>query len=228
MSSEKSTRRLQAIRERINSACEKSGRDPSAVSLLAVSKTWPVEKITPVVEAGQTLLGESRFQEAEEKISRLGDDLEWHFIGGLQRNKVRKVLPLFPVIHSISSLKLAKYMNRIAGELSLRPSVYLEINVAGEDSKGGLSLAETRESFAEIMTLENLKIEGLMCIPPAGDSAEDSRPWFRKLRELRDDLATAHDVPLPGLSMGMSGDFEIAIEEGATIVRVGSAIFGER
>lgn len=219
---------LQAIQTRIVAACERAKRPPSEVRLLVVSKTWPVEAIAPVVEAGQIAFGESRLQEAEKKIPLLPANLEWHFIGTLQRNKVRKILPLFPVIHSISSFKLAEYSDRIAGELALRPTVYLSLNLAEEESKTGMKEEELRENFRAIADLKNLKIAGLMCLPPFSADPENSRPWFRRLRELRDEMTAQHGVSLPGLSMGMSGDFEIAIEEGATIVRVGSAIFGER
>lgn len=219
---------LEAIRKRIISACVRVKRSSEDVCLLVVSKTWPVEAIAPVAAKGQRAFGESRLQEAEEKISSLPQDLEWHFIGALQRNKVRKILPLFPVVHSISSLKLAKYTDRVAGELGVKPVVYLELNLADEESKGGMSKAELRTNFSTFASLQNLKIEGLMCLPPNAAEAEASRPWFRQLRELRDEIAAAHEVSLPGLSMGMSGDFEVAIEEGATIVRVGSAIFGAR
>ncbi|MGE9267424.1 MAG: YggS family pyridoxal phosphate-dependent enzyme [Verrucomicrobiales bacterium] len=216
------------IDSRLTRACEKAGRERAEVTLLAVSKTWPVEAIRPVVEAGQVDLGESRFQEAEGKIAELPSSLRWHFIGHLQRNKVRKVLPLFPVIHSISSLKLARYTDRIAGELGLRPQVYLEVNIGAEESKSGFFADELRMAMDDLVALPNLKIAGLMCLPPQGEGAETARPWFRQVRELKDELRGLSDLPLPGLSMGMSGDFEVAVEEGATIVRVGTAIFGQR
>lgn len=228
MNDEDSITRLEAIQNRIASSCARADRAIEGVQLLVVSKTWPVEAISPVVSAGQRAFGESRFQEAEEKIPLLADGLEWHFIGSLQRNKVRKILSLFPVIHSVSSLKLAKYTDRIAGELGLKPVVYLELNLADEESKEGMSESELRTSFDQYLALGNIKIEGLMCLPPNANTAEASRPWFRRLRKLRDNLSTEHGIVLPGLSMGMSGDFEVAIEEGATIVRVGSAIFGAR
>ena len=216
---------LEIVREQVAAAAVRSGR---SVDLLVVSKTWPAEVVREAVEAGQRLFGENRLQEGEEKIPALPDDLEWHFIGGLQRNKVRKVLPLFSVVHSLSSMKLVHHTDRIAGELGLKPKVYLEVNIGGEESKHGFTPPEIRESLEEILDLTNLSLQGLMCIPPRVESPEEARPWFAKVRKLQDELEARGGVNLPGLSMGMSGDFEVAIEEGSTIVRVGSAIFGPR
>ncbi|MBK1828554.1 YggS family pyridoxal phosphate-dependent enzyme [Haloferula rosea] len=220
--------RLVGIQDRIRNACERAGRDASDVCLLAVSKRFPPAMIEPVVAAGQLDLGESRQQEAAEKVAVMSPDIRWHFIGKLQRNKARKVLEDFEVIHSVDSLKLAGHLNRIAGELGKRPKVYFEVNQAGEERKGGFPEEEFRRVFGELMALEHLEVLGLMTIPPQVDSAELVRPWFAKLRNLRDQLAAEHRCSLPGLSMGMSHDFEIAVEEGSTVVRVGSAIFGQR
>jgi pyridoxal phosphate enzyme (YggS family) len=216
---------LEIVRKQVAAAALRSGR---SVDLLVVSKTWPAEVVRGAVEAGQRLFGENRLQEGEEKIPALPDDLEWHFIGGLQRNKVRKVLPLFSVVHSLSSMKLVRHTDRIAGELGLKPKVYLEVNIGGEESKHGFMPQEIRANFEEILDLTNLSLQGLMCIPPRAERPEEARPWFAKVRELQDELETQGGMSLPGISMGMSGDFEVAIEEGATIVRVGSAIFGPR
>jgi PLP dependent protein len=216
---------LLRVRELVSRAAVRSGRE---VDLLVVSKTWGAVVIEEVIECDQFLFGENRLQEGEEKIPVLPDVLEWHFIGGLQRNKVRKVLQLFSVIHSISSLKLASYANRVAGELDLCPKVYLEVNIGEEEGKHGFSAGDVRAQIEEILAMSNLSVEGLMCIPPRGDSPEDSRPWFVKVRQLQEELELQTGRNFPGLSMGMSGDFEIAIEEGSTIVRVGSAIFGPR
>jgi len=216
---------LEIIRERVDSAASGVGR---TVDLLVVSKTWPAEVVSKAVEAGQVMFGENRLQEGEEKIPVLPTHLEWHFIGGLQRNKVRKVLPLFPVIHSISSLKLAGFTNRVAGELGLKPRIFLEVNIGAESSKEGFLPNQLRADLDEIAAMENLDWQGLMCIPPRAEVPEDVRPWFAKVRELQGELAEKTGLPLPKLSMGMSGDFEVAIEEGSTIVRVGSAIFGPR
>ncbi len=216
---------LAVIRGRVAAASARSGRD---CELMVVSKTWLAERVSEAVKAGQLLFGENRLQEGEEKIPALPENLEWHFIGGLQRNKVRKVLPLFPVIHSISSLKLATFTDRIAGELALRPKIFLEVNIGGEESKGGFSEEELHMAAEEISAMSHLNWCGLMCIPPRVEKPEEARPWFAKVRELQENLEKRTGRTLPELSMGMSGDFEVAIEEGSTIVRVGSAIFGPR
>ena len=216
--------RLAALRQRIDAAAMSAGRMPGEVQLLAVSKTFAAEDVAEAYAAGQRLFGESRQQEAASKIAALPADIEWHFIGGLQRNKARKVLADFACIHSVDSLRLAGHLDRIAGEDGKRPQVYLEVNVAGEESKGGFSPEELIAASASLAGFRNLETVGLMTIPPEGDS----RPWFAATRELRDQLRSASGLALPGLSMGMSGDFEDAIAEGATIVRVGSALFGHR
>ena len=193
-----------------------------------VSKTWPAETVSEVVAAGQICFGENKVQEAEGKIPALPTHLKWHLIGHLQRNKVRKALPLFGTLHGIDSLKLARYTSGIALELGLKPEVYLQVNLAGEGSKNGYVPEELRRDFDALLSLDGIEIIGLMCIPPAVSIPEEARPWFVKLRQLRDELTALSGHPLPGLSMGMSGDFDVAIEEGSTIVRVGSAIFGSR
>ena len=216
---------LAVVRGRVQEAASRTGR---AVDLLVVSKTWPSEVVRDAVEAGQLLFGENRLQEGEEKIPKLPGELEWHFIGGLQRNKVRRVLPLFPVVHSLSSMKLVRFANRVADELALSPKVFLEVNIGEEESKHGFSAENLRSDLEEILSCESLSVQGLMCIPPRVESAEEARPWFAKVRELQEDLEERGGRKFPGLSMGMSGDYEVAIEEGSTIVRVGSAIFGPR
>jgi pyridoxal phosphate enzyme (YggS family) len=204
------------------------GRDVKSIELIAVSKTFGVESIRDAFEAGQLVFGESKIQEAEPKIAALPGSLHWHFIGGVQRNKVRKLLQSFEVIHAIDSLRLASYADEIARELGLFPKVFLQVNIGKEASKGGFEWEKLRAEMENILTLGRLEIIGLMCIPPAGPDAESSRPWFVSLRETRDALEAEFRLKLPALSMGMSGDFEVAIEEGATHVRVGSAIFGKR
>jgi pyridoxal phosphate enzyme (YggS family) len=220
--------RLQAIRDRIHTAAVSCGRDPATVELLAVSKTHPVEVIRAAVEAGQLLFGENKVQEILAKAPQLPAELHWHLIGHLQSNKVRKVLPLVKAIHSIDSLDLARDVNRIATELGLTAKVYLEVNLAEESTKHGFKVEEVRANLEALHGLDRLNIQGLMCIPPFEADPELSRPYFTRLRELRDELEKSGGKPLPLLSMGMSHDFEIAIAEGATIVRVGSALFGER
>ena len=219
---------LREVGQRLAAACHRSNRNPADVGLIAVSKTFPAEAVREAAAAGQQVFGESRLQEAEPKIALLPGSLHWHFIGRLQRNKVRRILPLFQVIHAVDSLALASHINGVAAETGLFPKVFLQVNVAAETSKGGFDPAVLRAELPQLLALERLEIEGLMCIPPEGPDAESARPWFVALRELRDVLERDSGVPLPGLSMGMSGDFEVAIEEGATLVRVGSAIFGRR
>ena len=216
--------RLAALHQRVAAACASAGRLARDVELLAVSKTFPAEAVKEAYDAGQRAFGESRQQEAAPKIGVLPADIRWHFIGGLQRNKARKVMADFSVIHSIDSLRLAEYLDRIAGEEKKRPRVYIEVNVASEASKGGFAPEELLASAERLPVFRHLDILGLMAIPPEDDPGR----WFAATRELRDRLETASGLSLPGLSMGMSGDFELAILEGSTIVRVGSALFGNR
>lgn len=194
--------------------------------MLAVTKTFPTEAVQEAYNAGHRHFGESRQQEASPKIEALPGDIHWHFIGGLQRNKARKVLGEFDVIHSVDSLRLAEYLDRVAGEEGKRPEIYLEVNVAGEESKGGFSPDELLAAADLLAGMQHVAVIGLMSIPP--DDAERARHWFAATRDLRESLRAASGLHLPGLSMGMSGDFEQAILEGSTIVRVGSAIFGHR
>ena len=219
---------LSVIAGKISAACLRAGRDVKSVELIAVSKTFPVGSVREAFEAGQLQFGESKVQEAEPKVAALPGSLHWHFIGRVQRNKVRKMLQNFEVIHAIDSLRLASYTDEIAGELGLFPKVFLQVNVGGEAAKGGFEPDVLRAEMEQLLKLGRLEIVGLMCIPPAGPDAESARPWFASLRETRDALEREFGVTLPALSMGMSGDFEVAIEEGSTHVRVGSAIFGKR
>jgi pyridoxal phosphate enzyme (YggS family) len=219
---------LHHVQSQIAEAAKKSGRSVDDVELVAISKTHEAEKVRAAFDAGQQLFGESRVQEARAKIPLLPSAAHWHFVGRLQRNKVRHALPLFELFHSVDSLELARDMNRIADEEGLRPRVLLEVNVAGEGSKIGFAPATLRGQMETILELPRLTIEGLMTIPPLAPEAEASRKYFVALRELRDQFATEFDLELPQLSMGMSGDFLVAIEEGATLVRVGTAIFGRR
>ncbi|MGB6223742.1 YggS family pyridoxal phosphate-dependent enzyme [Haloferula sp.] len=222
------SQRLAGIRERMSLAAGRSNRSPDELTLLAVSKTFPASSVQEALNAGQLDFGESRQQEAAGKVEVLPKEIRWHFIGKLQRNKVRKVLADFGCLHSVDSLKLAAHIDRIAGEDDRHPEVFLEVNLAGEENKGGFLVDEIHRDLAKLAALENLSIRGLMVIPPAVDEPEQARAWFVKARELRDELRQESGLDLPDLSMGMSGDFEVAIEEGATIVRVGSAIFGGR
>jgi hypothetical protein len=219
---------LERVGEQIASAAANSGRSADDVELVAITKTHPAEKVREAVEAGQTLFGESRVQEARAKIPELSSNIRWHFVGHLQKNKVRQALPLFEMIHSVDSLALAQDINRIAEEGGLYPRVLLEVNVAGEGSKFGFSPDDLREQMEALLGLPRLSIEGLMCIPPLAVESEDSRKFFVQVRELRDSLEQEFNMKLPQLSMGMTQDFPIGIQEGATLVRVGTAIFGER
>jgi pyridoxal phosphate enzyme (YggS family) len=219
---------LERIRERMKTACERAGRRAGEVELVAVSKTKPAEVIQQAVDAGQLLFGENRVQEVMQKKPLLPACVRWHLIGPLQSNKVRKILPLVEMVEAVDSLDIARDINRIAAELGLHPKVLLEINVATESSKHGFSADAVREQLDALYSLDRLYIQGLMCIPPFDPTPEHSRKYFQQLRTLRDELETQGGAPLPMLSMGMSHDFEVAIEEGATLVRVGTAIFGGR
>jgi pyridoxal phosphate enzyme (YggS family) len=219
---------LAEVQCRVADACQRAGRAPSSVELIAVSKTVPADAVREAIAAGHQQFGESKWQEAERKIELLPGCLHWHFIGRVQRNKVRKILPHFEVIHAVDSCELAASINEIAKELGLFPKVFLQVNIAGESTKGGFDPAVLQAAMENLLALPRVEILGLMCIPPPGPDAASSRPWFAALRDLRDRLVRDSGVPLPFLSMGMSDDFEVAIAEGATHVRVGSSIFGKR
>ena len=220
--------KISAIREEMARAARRTGRDPAAVRLVAVSKTHPASAVAAAAGAGQHIFGESRVQEARDKIPSCPPGLEWHFIGHLQKNKIRQALPLFQFFHSIDSAALAQALDRIAGESGKSIAGLLEVNISGEKTKHGFTPDELRTSFAGLAVLPHLRIRGLMTMAPCSDNPGDARPVFRALRQLRDELQTTHNHPLPDLSMGMSGDFEPAIEEGATLVRIGSSLFGTR
>ena len=210
------------VRARIAAACDRAGRDPADVTLIAVSKTHPPEAIAAAYAAGILDFGENRVQEATPKVPAaraLGVEATWHLIGNLQRNKVAAALPLFDVIHSVDSLRLAEALNERS---TAGARVLLEVNVSGETSKHGVSLEEAPDLAERIGHMRHIALLGLMTVAPIAAEPEDARPIFRRLRDLRDALG------LRELSMGMTGDFEVAIEEGATFVRVGRAIFGAR
>ena len=215
---------LKRIHQRI-AAAERAGRDPSEIKLVAVSKMHPVEVLREAISAGATVFGENKVKEAEGKIHELGrDSVEWHLIGHLQSNKVRKAVQLFDVIHSVDSLELARRLERVCEEENReRLSVLVQVDLAGEETKSGATEQELNDIAEYLTTCKHLTFDGLMVLPPLFDDPEATRPYFQKLRELRDEIVRGGE-----LSMGMSHDFEIAIEEGATIVRVGTAIFGQR
>ena len=219
---------LERVRERIAQAAAKAGRAVDEIELVAITKTHDAEKVREAIEGGHTLFGESRVQEARVKIPELPSNLRWHFVGHLQKNKIRHALPLFELIHSVDSLALAQDMNRVAEEEGSHPRVLLEVNMAGEGSKFGFQPDKLREQMETLLALNRLSILGLMTIPPLAPEAEASRKYFVQLRELGDRLQIEFHVDLTQLSMGMTNDFALAVEEGATLVRVGTAIFGER
>ncbi len=222
------TTRLAAVRAQVGAAAARSGRDPSSVRLVAVSKTHPAEAVAAAAATGQTVFGESRVQEARDKIPACPPGLDWHFIGHLQKNKVRQALPLFGFFHSIDSVALARALARVAGETGRSVDGLLEVNISGEETKHGFTPDSLRKEFAALAKLPHLHLRGLMTMAPYSENPEDARPVFRALRALRDELQSSHGYPLPELSMGMSGDFGPAVEEGATLVRIGSSIFGSR
>jgi hypothetical protein len=219
---------LNSIQQRMRAACGRAGRDPASVALLAVSKTHPPETIRAAVDCGQLLFGENKVQEAKAKIPLCPGRARWQFIGHLQSNKVRDAVELFEMIQGVDSLGIAREISKRAGQAGKTMPVMLEVNVAGEASKFGYPPAALLAELAELNALPRLEIHGLMAIPPFTPLAEKARPYFRRLGELKGECEKILGAPLPQLSMGMSGDFEVAIEEGATIVRVGTALFGER
>lgn len=219
---------LAAVRARIAAAAARTGRDTGDVELLAVSKTFPASAVAEAYAAGQRCFGENRVQELEGKAPLLPADIQWHLIGHLQANKVRAAVKLAAWIHSVDSLALLQRIDRIAGEEGKCPAVLLEVNVSGEESKSGMTAEEARQAVLCAGDLRHLTLNGFMTMAPLGAPPEVLHRVFGGLRELRDSLRQESALPLPVLSMGMSGDFEAAVADGATIVRVGSAIFGAR
>lgn len=223
--------RLERIRERIKKAAEKTDRAADSIRLIAVSKTMPAEVVQEAIEAGVTDLGENYIQEAREKINTLATaDVNWHFIGHLQSNKAKYAVRLFDLIHSVDSLKLAQELNKYAQKIDKIQAVLVQVNVAKEESKSGVHVENTLKLLKNIAQLENIAVQGLMTMPPYFNAPEKVRPFFAALRRLRDQINAAGlpNIALDELSMGMTGDFEAAIEEGATMVRIGTAIFGAR
>ena len=224
---------VHGILERIRAAADRTGRRPEAVRLVAATKFVPIDRIIVAAEAGVRCFGENRLQEALPKLDALRDraDISWHFIGRLQRRKVKAVVGRFDLIHSVDGVDLAREIDRRAGASGIRQAVLLEVNVGGEGSKAGVAPEDAGAALAALDAMPNLDVRGFMAIPPPVRTAEEARPYFRRLRELAHSLMEANRfsrVKMNELSMGMSGDFEVAIEEGATIVRVGAAIFGDR
>ena len=213
---------LEKVQQAVERVCLRAGRKPDDVLVIAVSKTVEIARITLAIEAGVKALGENRVQEAKEKVAALGRPVPWHLIGSLQTNKAKEAVHCFDWIHSVDRELLARELDRRAHQAGHVLKVLVQVNVGDEPQKGGAQPAELKRLLDAITGCRNLDVRGLMCIPPVAESAEASRPWFKRLRELRDASGLEH------CSMGMSGDFEVAIEEGATMVRVGTAIFGPR
>ncbi len=223
--------RIAAIGERIRKAAGRAGRAPEQVQLVAVTKTVAADRIVPAIEAGISHLGENYIQEAMNKIDALsGRPVSWHFIGHLQSNKARFAVRYFDLIHSVDGEKLARELNRQAAKINKVQRILLQVNISDEATKSGVSADKTLELVRTVSRFENLAIEGLMTMPPFFDAPERVRPFFRALHGIRERIASAGipGVSIKELSMGMTGDFETAVEEGATMVRIGTALFGER
>jgi pyridoxal phosphate enzyme (YggS family) len=219
---------LQSIRQRVADACQRANRDPSTVTLLAVSKNQPAEIVAQAADLGLSLFGENRVQEAKTKIPLAPGRLRWHMIGHLQSNKCRDAVSLFSMIQSVDSLALAIEINKWSAHFAKTMPVLLEINIAGESAKFGYSPEKLADDLAAINTLPKIEIHGLMTVAPYTQDPEKVRPVFRRLRELKQHCEQILGARLPVLSMGMTGDFAVAVEEGATMIRIGSALFGPR
>lgn len=221
---------FKVVMARIAAAAKRAGRDPSSVRLVVVTKTVDQDRIHEAVATGAAILGENRVQEAKEKIEALGRIANWHLIGHLQTNKAKYAVKLFDLIHSVDNLELAAEIDRQAAKIGKVQDILIEVNIAGEASKAGMAVRDAPVLVREAAKLKNISIRGLMTMPPYSENPEDSRPYFSVLRELAETIAKENisNVSLRELSMGMSGDFEVAVEEGATLVRVGTAIFGSR
>ena len=221
---------LQQVKANIEKACAAVSRDPGEVTLVAVSKTKPVSMLQEAYDAGARVFGENKVQEIMDKYDQLPSDIQWHMIGHLQRNKVKYIAGKVALIHSVDSLRLAKTISEEAVKHNCEIPILIEVNVAGEESKFGVSVEETLPLIEEIAKLPAIHVEGLMTIAPYVEDPEENRPVFRKLKELSVDIAAKNinNVRMAILSMGMTGDYEVAVEEGATLVRVGTGVFGER
>ncbi|MFQ5406432.1 MAG: YggS family pyridoxal phosphate-dependent enzyme [Candidatus Micrarchaeia archaeon] len=214
------------VKRKICRACEKAGKDPKSVLLVAVSKQRSGKEIRAAYEAGLRHFGENRVDEAEGKREAFPKHSVLHLVGHLQSNKVLRAVQLFDVVHSVDSVRLAKKLDVVAKKLNKVQDVLVQVNVSGEGSKYGFSILEVKREFEELLHLKNLHVLGLMTIAPFSNNSEDSRLFFKQLQKLRDELEEKHGVKLPQLSMGMTNDFEVAVEEGATVLRVGRALFG--
>jgi pyridoxal phosphate enzyme (YggS family) len=221
---------LKEIENRVQAACERAGRSRDEVTLIAVSKTKPIEDLTEIYNAGVRDFGENKVQELTDKIEKMPNDIKWHMIGHLQRNKVKYIIDKVELIHSVDSFRLAEEINIQAKKKGIVVPILVEVNIADEESKFGVSKENAMELVKQIATLDGLTVKGLMSIAPYVVDSEENRPYFHKIKDLSVDISNENidNVSMDILSMGMSGDFEVAIEEGATMVRVGTGIFGER
>lgn len=221
---------LREVQDNISEACRRSGRNPEEVTLIAVSKTKPVEVLQDAYDAGARFFGENKVQEITAKYPVLPSDIHWHMIGHLQRNKVKYIIDKVDMIHSVDSLRLAQTIEQEAAKHNKIMPILLEVNIAEEDTKFGLKVQEVQPLLEEIYSFEHIQVEGLMTIAPFVDNAEDNREVFRALKKLSVDISgkNINNINMHVLSMGMTGDYEVAVEEGATMVRVGTGIFGAR
>ncbi len=216
------SKNLIKVREDIRKTAVKANRDPDLIKLVAVTKTFPVEVIIEAIEAGVRAIGENRVQDAYQKYKVIGNKVEWHLIGHLQRNKAKRAVEIFDLIHSVDSLRIAEEINKHALRINKIQDILIQVNTSGEVSKFGISPNHLRGFLNELVGFENIRVRGLMTIAPIKDDPEDTRPCFRALRRLADDIGMEY------LSMGMSGDFNVAIKEGSNIVRLGTILFGPR
>jgi len=221
---------IKKIRENIAEAALRSGRNPSDIRLMGVTKTVDDDRIMEAIDCGVDIIGENYVQEGKRKIEKMGKTVEWHMIGHLQSNKAKYAVRLFDMIHSIDRMGLAQELDKRSRNAGMKSKILIEVNVSGEETKSGVPKDKAVDLVKEIASLENLSIQGLMTMPPWFDDPEDARPCFVALRELRDRIVEEdiEGVKMVELSMGMSGDYQVAVEEGATIVRIGTSIFGER
>ena len=224
------TENLEQVRKNIDEACRMAGRDPKEVTLIAVSKTKPVSMLKEAYDAGARCFGENKVQEIMDKHPQLPEDIQWHMIGHLQRNKVKYIVDKVSMIHSVDSLRLAQTIEQEAAKHNVCVTVLLEVNVAQEESKFGLKMDEVLPLIETIADFPHIKVQGLMTIAPYVENAEDNRDFFRQLKKLSVDIEAKNinNVSMSVLSMGMTGDYQVAVQEGATMVRVGTGIFGER
>lgn len=221
---------IKRIKDRICKAALQSGRDPENILLIAVTKTVGVDHIKAGIEAGLDIFGENRVQDAEGKILELGHDVQWHFIGHLQTNKVKKAIDLFDIIHSVDSLHLALEIDKRASVADKCVPVFLQVDLGGEETKFGFSKEELLQALDQMAGFTHIRIRGLMTMPPWAENPEESRPYFRELAMLKETISSRHiaGISMEHLSMGMSQDFEVAIQEGADMIRIGTALFGAR